>query len=846
MAGQIKGITIQFNGDATDLNKALTEIKGKAKATDDALKEVNRALKFNPSNVTLLAQKQDLLRQKIEQTREKLNAFRQTQKQIDDGKVKATDAEYQKLKRDIIQAESQLKYFNKQLRAIGVPRLTALGKQFQTVGKQVATAGIKMSIAGAGLVYVGKKLVDLAVEQANQETKLTTIYRDRMGATEGAAKATMRLASALQKEGVIGDEVTLSGAQQLATFAKMPETVDNLLPALDNLLAQQKGLNASTSDAKNLANMLGKALQGQTGALKRVGISFSDAQAEVLKYGTEEERAAMLAQVINENVGQMNKALADTPAGKIQQAKNVLGDIGEQMGAVLLPAIADVAKWLSSKLLPKLEKMIQTAKDHPIIGKLALALTSILAVGGPLAIVLGGLTMGIGKLIGGISRLIPLMAGAGGLVGLTVAAAAAIALLAVNLGKAATGENYYAAEARKARKERQEAIDATIAQGEQADIYQRKLQNLIKKEKKSAEDKEKIKIYVDELNKSVNGLNLTYDEEADKLNMSTKAIKQKIKAYKQEALAQAYRDQMAKAAETIVQNEQKIADIQKQKIQWQEEYDRAALAGDQHRMASAESELAQIDRNLKALKTANREAQAEMESYGQKTANITAGTSKSWDQAVAKAKSAGVKIPKSLKKGIEDGSISAEEGAEQLMALVNKKLSQGANSAKVFGADYIRGLAAGFTERGAIGTLTNAIKYVTDYVKKKTAKGLDEKSPSKIAAKYGGWWTEGLAIGLTEETPELLRAANNQLAAVRNTYAGARLATAPVGVTSTASAGNASLSNEMVNAFLPLLQAIAGGRSGEPIQIVNYLYPGGPQMGESIVRTYDTYKPRVG
>ena len=61
MAGNIKGITIEFRGDSTKLDKALRSIKKESKSVDSQLRDVNRALKFNPNSTELLAQKQNLL-----------------------------------------------------------------------------------------------------------------------------------------------------------------------------------------------------------------------------------------------------------------------------------------------------------------------------------------------------------------------------------------------------------------------------------------------------------------------------------------------------------------------------------------------------------------------------------------------------------------------------------------------------------------------------------------------------------------------------------------------------------------------------------------------------------------
>ena len=184
---------------------------------------------------------------------------------------------------------------------------TTLSDKISTVGASLAKSGALMTAISVPLIAGINKALDAYEVQMLAETKLTEIYRTRMGASEEAAQATMDLASAIQQVGIIGDEVSLSGAQQLATFAQYPETVDALLPAMDNLLAQQKGFNATTQDAVNVANLMGKAMQGNTGALTRVGITFDEAQEQVLKYGTEEERAAMLAEVINQNVGNMNE-----------------------------------------------------------------------------------------------------------------------------------------------------------------------------------------------------------------------------------------------------------------------------------------------------------------------------------------------------------------------------------------------------------------------------------------------------------------------------------------------------------------------------------------------------------
>ncbi|MCI1778782.1 MAG: hypothetical protein LKI53_02365 [Bacteroidales bacterium] len=184
-----------------------------------------------------------------------------------------------------------------------------------------------------------KDLGDAYAVQETAEKKLETVMQQRMGSTAEEVQAIKDLASAQQQIGVIGNEVQLSGAQQVATFLTQKESLKTLLPAMNNLIAQQKGLNATTQDAVNVGNLMGKVMQGQTAALTRVGITFDEAEQKVLKYGTEEERAAMLAQVITNNVGQMNSQLAATDSGKQQQLVNVLGDYKEQIGGLVNGAL---------------------------------------------------------------------------------------------------------------------------------------------------------------------------------------------------------------------------------------------------------------------------------------------------------------------------------------------------------------------------------------------------------------------------------------------------------------------------------------------------------------------------
>lgn len=179
-----------------------------------------------------------------------------------------------------------------------------------------------------------KEYSDANRAQVEVETKLATVMKQRMSASDAEIQSIKDLASAQQALGVVGDEVQLAGIQQVATFLNQKSSIETLVPAMNNLLVQQKGLNATQGDAQQIGNLLGKAMQGQVDALKRVGITFTEAEANVMKFGTETDRAAMLAKIITNNVGEMNAAMAQTDAGKAQQMANTIGDLKEKVGAL--------------------------------------------------------------------------------------------------------------------------------------------------------------------------------------------------------------------------------------------------------------------------------------------------------------------------------------------------------------------------------------------------------------------------------------------------------------------------------------------------------------------------------
>lgn len=157
MATKIRGITIEIGGDASGLDKALNDVKSNAADTQAQLKDVNRLLKLDPKNTELLAQKQKLLSQQVENTKEKLEVLRKAEQDLKNSGVDENSAQFMALRREIIDTETSLKSLEKETKdTTGALEKIAdvSGKVGDGAGK-IANATQKMSAAaGAGLVAI--------------------------------------------------------------------------------------------------------------------------------------------------------------------------------------------------------------------------------------------------------------------------------------------------------------------------------------------------------------------------------------------------------------------------------------------------------------------------------------------------------------------------------------------------------------------------------------------------------------------------------------------------------------------------------------------------------------------
>lgn len=145
MAGNIKGITIEIGGDTTKLDRALKDVNKNSRDLNRELKDVEKSLKFNPGNTELLAQKQRVLGESVENTKKKLETLKTAQEQAAEALARGDigQDEYDALTREVIKTENQLKSLQGEL--------TKTNSKWKDVGDKLQTTGDKMTKVGEGM-----------------------------------------------------------------------------------------------------------------------------------------------------------------------------------------------------------------------------------------------------------------------------------------------------------------------------------------------------------------------------------------------------------------------------------------------------------------------------------------------------------------------------------------------------------------------------------------------------------------------------------------------------------------------------------------------------------------------
>lgn len=426
MAGDIKGICIEFRGNATPLQKAIRQVDSELKKTTKELQNVNKALKFNPGNVDLWRQKQQLLKEKINETTDKLKALKAAQKQMDAANVDKNSEQYRKLQREIIETDSQLKHFKSELRSIGSPNLTALGNQFKQIGGQIEGAGQKMrglSTAAAGVAAAIGAVTVKSGQWADDINTMSKVY-----------------------------SISTTDLQKYSAAAKLVDVeVETIAKSHVKLEKQMMSAADGTGASAEAFEKLGVSVTNADGSLKNGDQVWQETIQALGKMENETERDALAMQLMGRSATELNPLIEDGGKAYEQLAEtmqkygldfidqetldkaNEFNDKIDTIKAVGMVAFQQLGTTLAAYLAPAMEKIVDvvgrfaewlTNLDPQVLAIIA-TVAGVLAVLAPLLIIIGQIATGVGAIISVIS----LLAGPVGIVIAVIAALIAIGVL---------------------------------------------------------------------------------------------------------------------------------------------------------------------------------------------------------------------------------------------------------------------------------------------------------------------------------------------------------------------------------------------------------------------------------
>ena len=381
MAGNIKGITIEFRGDTTSLEKALRKVRNDTKDIDKELKEVNRALKFNPKNTELLAQKQTLLKQKVDQTGKSLQDLKNLQQQMNAQNVDPGSKEYRELQRAIIETESKLKHFESELQktAAQASKIYQVGDAFEATGKKIEGAGRAMAPLSRAAGAVAAGLGAVTYKAGAMADDLNTLSKQTGISTHD-----------LQMYAAMADLVDVS----VETMAKSQTRLKKSM-----LTASEGGSTLTYFD------QLGISVTDANGNLRDSNDVFQETITALGQMENETQRDAIAMAIFGKSANELNPLIEDAgatyekvagimakyglePVSQEELDKaNEFNDAIDTIKLVFLQAVQIVGTKIAGYLVPLMEKVVDVAANiaEKIAGLDGGVLAKIMGISGALA-----------------------------------------------------------------------------------------------------------------------------------------------------------------------------------------------------------------------------------------------------------------------------------------------------------------------------------------------------------------------------------------------------------------------------------------------------------------------------
>jgi TP901 family phage tail tape measure protein len=329
MAETIRGINVVIGADTTKLSKALADVNQKSKDIQSELRQVERLLKFDPSNTTLLAQKQQLLSQAIENTSEKLNRLKSVQQQVNEQfqRGEISEGQYRAFQREVEKTEGQLRSLqnrleetngaiNKHTTAWGKlqEKLSTVGNNLRDVGQRMQNVGQSMAASfGAATAAIGGALGFAVKKSMDFEAQL-----DRVGAVAGATPTEIKkLEQAALDLGASTSKSATEVAQGMEIMAAMGYNTNQILAAMPGIIsaAEASGedmalvaetvsaaLNAfglSASEASRVADVLAQAANDSAAGVQDMQYTFKYAAPVAKQLGISLEQLAAATEIMS-------------------------------------------------------------------------------------------------------------------------------------------------------------------------------------------------------------------------------------------------------------------------------------------------------------------------------------------------------------------------------------------------------------------------------------------------------------------------------------------------------------------------------------------------------------------
>jgi len=334
MADNVKGISVEIRGNTTGLTKALGEVNKQTNIMQTELKQVERLLKLDPTNTQLLAQKQALLANNVETTKNKLDALKKAQQSADSEMSKGSEVnqnQYRKLQREIVATEQTLKTLeiqnNKFVQSIKTSgeNLTKFGTNAMDIGKKLAI-GVTVPLVGVGVASVK---VGMDFESAMSRVKAIS------GATGDSFKLLNDMALQLGKDTAFSAKEAAQGMENLASAGF---NVDEIMKAMPGMLdlAASGGLDIATASDIAASALRGFGLDAdKSGHVADVLAKVAaDTNANVTDMGMALKYAAPPAHALGMSIEEVSAAIGIMSNSGIK---------GEQAGTTLRGSLISLA-----------------------------------------------------------------------------------------------------------------------------------------------------------------------------------------------------------------------------------------------------------------------------------------------------------------------------------------------------------------------------------------------------------------------------------------------------------------------------------------------------------------------